>query len=508
MSKGRASTDKFLNGNRRSRREVLAASAAGVGAFASTGFREAAAAPAGDGALGNRLERANADRNRRIMLKGGTIISMDPAVGNFARGDILIEGDKIAGISPSLSAGGDVIEVDAADMIIIPGFCDPHIHSWQGQLARLIPNQNDDRLDTRRNYFTVMHDTFAHAYRPEDMYIGTLMTMLAAINGGITTVCDNSHNSRSSEHSDAAIGALFDSGIRGVHASGPPSSGQWDQQWPQDVYRIREKYFSSEDQLVTLRLFPRASFSPDHPAVLKARRDLGLWFSFDGAANLPIVNLYATQALTGKESFNHGRGYSREQRQAIVGHGAKVNICPRVDSQFYTVTKPGIPATQEWLDSGARPGISGDDPATFGIDMFAEMHVLYAFQRGLANFNDLPLSKRVTVRDVLEFATLRGAECCALDHKVGTLTPGKQADIVLIDTSDVSLYPKHNAILTVVEGASIGHVDTVFIGGKLRKWRGALTGIDLNSIRRRVEASRDFLFAKTGWPLPTIDFSD
>ena len=353
-----------------------------------------------------------------------------------------------------------------------------------------------------------MHDTFAHAYRPEDMYIGTLMTMLAAINGGITTVCDNSHNSRSSEHSDAAIGALFDSGIRGVHASGPPSSGQWDQQWPQDVYRIREKYFSSEDQLVTLRLFPRASFSPDHPAVLKARRDLGLWFSFDGAANLPIVNLYATQALTGKESFNHGRGYSREQRQAIVGHGAKVNICPRVDSQFYTVTKPGIPATQEWLDSGARPGLSGDDPATFGIDMFAEMHVLYAFQRGLANFNDLPLSKRVTVRDVLEFATLRGAECCALDHKVGTLTPGKQADIVLIDTSDVSLYPKHNAILTVVEGASIGHVDTVFIGGKLRKWRGALTGIDLNSIRRRVEASRDFLFAKTGWPLPTIDFSD
>jgi cytosine/adenosine deaminase-related metal-dependent hydrolase len=185
-----------------------------------------------------------------------------------------------------------------------------------------------------------------------------------------------------------------------------------------------------------------------------------------------------------------------------------VNICPRVDSQFYTVTKPGIPATQEWLDSGARPGLSGDDPATFGIDMFAEMHVLYAFQRGLANFNDLPLSKRVTVRDVLEFATLRGAECCALDHKVGTLTPGKQADIVLIDTSDVSLYPKHNAILTVVEGASIGHVDTVFIGGKLRKWRGALTGIDLNSIRRRVEASRDFLFAKTGWPLPTIDFSD
>jgi cytosine/adenosine deaminase-related metal-dependent hydrolase len=112
------------------------------------------------------------------------------------------------------------------------------------------------------------------------------------------------------------------------------------------------------------------------------------------------------------------------------------------------------------------------------------------------------------VRDVLEFATLRGAECCALDHKVGTLTPGKQADIVMINTNDVCLYPKQNAILTVVEGATIGHVDTVFIAGKLRKWRGALKGVDLNRIRHGVEASRDLLFAQTGWPLPTIDFAD
>ena len=491
-----------------SRREVLGSTAVGVGAFGATGFREALAAPAGDEGIGNLLERANADRNRRILLRGGTIISMDPAVGDFARGDVLIEGDKIAGIGPNLSASGGAIEVDVGEMIIIPGFCDPHIHSWQGQLARLIPNQNDDRSDTRRSYFTVIHDTFAHAYRPQDMYIGTLITMLAAMNGGITTVCDNSHNSRSSDHSDAAIQALFDSGIRGVHASGPPSSGQWDQQWPQDVYRIKQKHFSSEDQLVTLRLFPRGNFSPDHPAVLKARRDLDLWFSFDGAANLPIEDLYAARVLTGKESYNHGRGYSKAQRQAIVEHDAKVNICPRVDSQFYTFTKPGFPATQEWLDSGARPGISGDDPATFGIDMFTEMHVLYAFQRGMANASDLPLSKRVTVRDVLEFATLRGAECCALGHKVGTLTPGKQADIVMINANDVSLYPKHNAILTVVEGATIGHVDTVFIAGKLRKWRGALKGVDLNRIRHMVEASRDFLFAQTRWPLPAIDFAD
>ena len=495
-----------------SRRDLLGSAAVGAafGALATAGIGEAMAAPpdgAGDKGLGNRLEKANADPNRRILLKGGTIISMDPAVGNFAQGDLLIQGDKIAGIGPNLSASGNVIRVDVPEMIIIPGFCDPHIHSWQGQIPRLIPNQNSDTADTTHNYFTVYHNTFAPAYRPEDMYIGTLMTMLAAMNGGITTVCDNSHNSRSSEHSDAAIEALFASGIRGVHASGPPSFGTWDMQWPQDVYRIKQKYFSSNDQLVTLRLIPRAAFPGNHPAVLKVRKDLDLWMSFDGGSNLPLASLYASGDYNGKESYNHGTNFSAAQRQIVVENHAKVNICPRIDSQFGT-TGRGIPWTQEWLDLGARPGISSDDPGTYAVDFFTEMHVMYAFQRGMANFNSLPLDKRITVRDVLEFATIRGAECCAVDHKVGTLKPGKEADIVLINTNDISIYPKHNAILTVVEGATIGHVDTVFIAGKVRKWRGQLTGIDLNAIRQRSDASRDFLFAQTGWPKDKIDFSD
>jgi cytosine/adenosine deaminase-related metal-dependent hydrolase len=133
-------------------------------------------------------------------------------------------------------------------MILIPGFCDPHIHSWQGQIPRIVPNQISAPPNPTHNYNTVMHQTMALAYRPKDMYVGTLMTMLACINGGITTVCDNSHNARSGAHSDAAIQALFDAGIRGVHASGAPHYGTWDQQWPQDLYRLKQKYCSSDDQ--------------------------------------------------------------------------------------------------------------------------------------------------------------------------------------------------------------------------------------------------------------------
>jgi cytosine/adenosine deaminase-related metal-dependent hydrolase len=113
---------------------------------------------------------------------------------------------------------------------------------------------------------------------------------------------------------------------------------------------------------------------------------------------------------------------------------------------------------------------------------------------------------------MLESATIRGAECCGLDHKVGTLTPGKEADIVLINTNDIHLYPRHNAITTVVQGAHNGNVDTVFIAGQPRKWRGRLTssllGPDMQRIRQMVDESRDYLFAATNWPLGTIDFSD
>src|SRR5262245_22588282 len=203
-----------------SRRDLLGSAAAGVaaGALATAGLSAAFAANG---------PPPDAKGPERILLKGGTVITMDPAVPNLANGDVLIEGKKIVAIGPNLSVGGGQV-IDCTGMIMIPGFCDPHIHSWQGQIPRLIANQSVPVATPTNNYTTVYHNTFAPAYRPEDMYIGTLMTMLVAIDGGITTVCDNSHNSRSSEHSDAAIEALFDSGIRGVHASGVPSFGVWD----------------------------------------------------------------------------------------------------------------------------------------------------------------------------------------------------------------------------------------------------------------------------------------
>ena len=455
---------------------------------------------------------------RRILLKGGTILSMDPKVGNFARGDILIVGDKIAEIGPSISA--EAVVIDARDMIVMPGFCDPHIHCWEGQLGRFIPNNlstvNEDRglpepnPHPTRAYIPILHNIFAPAYRSEDTYIGTLASLLAALNGGITTVCDNAHNSRTPEHGDAGVTAMIDAGLRGVHAYGRPTVGNWTGVFPDDAYRLKKTYFSSDDQLQTLRFYTVGRYSTDEIRQMgPIRRELDMWITFDsGIETQPVAELYADGTFDGREAINHGTWVPLEKRRTLAEHGAKVNVCPRIESQF----RFGDIPYQDWIDVGVRPGISNDNPATYAISMFHEMRSLYTYQRARVHREKLSgvieLSKLVTQRDMLEAATLGGAENCALDHKVGSLTPGKQADIIMIDTANIDLFPKNNVTCTVVQGADVSHVDTVFVAGRLKKWKGKLVGVDFRRIRDTMEESRDYLYRAVDWPHEAIDFED
>ncbi len=491
----------------------------------AAGIIDASADPA---AAGNRLrsprDLGDADVLRlnrgspRILIKGGTIISMDPAVGDFAEGDLLMEGGRILQVAPHIEA--TAVTIDAAGHIVLPGFCDPHIHAWQGALGRLIPNnvttdEEDRGIATpqphpTRSYQNVLHNIFAPVYRPEDCYAGTLATLLGALNGGITTVCDNAHNSRTPAHSDACVEALFDSGVRGIHAYGRPRSGRWDERFPSDAYRLRKSYFSSGDGLHSMRMYMLGR-DPDEEfdQVIAVRRDLDLWISFDSGLHLkPLAEMYGDGRFDGRETINHGSFFTPEQKKAIIGAGAKVNVCPRIEAQF----RYGDVPYQEWVDAGLNPAISNDDPATYAINMFSEMQCLYAFQRArvLKDRLDghLSLPRLATLRDMLEAATIRGAENCGLDHLVGSLTPGKRADLILIDTDNPNLYPINNAVCTAVQGASIGHVKTVFVDGRLVKWKGGLVGVDFQRVKQAVTRSQDHLFQAVKWPLAPIDFTD
>ena len=478
--------------DRMTRRDALHAGAivaAGVTAAAS-----AMAAQPAEAAMVSRFEKqAVVDPKHRILLRGGTIISLDSKVGDLAQGDVLIEGKKIVVIGPGLKAP-DAQVIDARDTIIVPGFVDTHRHSWEGQLRRINPNSL-----TLADYSNATHLSFAKAYRPEDMYVGNYLTAVGCIDAGITCVIDNSHNARSAEHSDAAVEALLDSGVRAVHASGAPQAGDWNKQWPQDLERLQKKYFSSTDQLVTLRMFS----GPNRDNWAAARK-LGLRITteFTGERMAQMVEPMWADKLVGPDNtFNHCGGLPEATWKMFVDSGANINVCPRSDAQYGL--GEGVCALQHAWDHGIKPGFSVDNETSYSGDMFAEMRVALNLQRAFAQnrkfSGDQNAPKPLMIRDMLYCATMAGAHCAGLDDKIGSLTPGKEADLIMIRTNDINLYPSNNAIGTVVQAAERSNVDTVIIGGRVRKYRGKVIGLDLKRLKTVVEESRGHLFKAVGY---------
>lgn len=228
------------SGGRMSRRHFLTSGATGVvtGAIATKAL--AGAAPAAD----RRRKRGGPGdiRGGRTLLKGGCVLSLDASVGDWETADVLIEGSKIVAVQPNLKASAEVI--DASNMVVMPGFVDTHRHIWEGQLRNILPN------GLLSDYQRDITGAARAVYRPEDAYAGDLVSALGAINAGITTLLDWSHIGNSPEHTDAAIAGLRESGIRAVYAYGSGTAGPHNQ-FPQDIRRLRTKYFASADQLLT-----------------------------------------------------------------------------------------------------------------------------------------------------------------------------------------------------------------------------------------------------------------
>lgn len=452
-----------------------------------------------DGGALEAAARAAVNPNHHIVLRGGTIITMDPSIGDFVRGDLHIQGKHVVAVGRELKAPAGAEIIDATGTILIPGFVDCHRHSWSATFRQIIPN------GVIADYMAITHRGFAPYYRPHDMYVGNLVTALGCVNAGITCVIDNSHNSRSSAHSDAAIEALFDSGIRAVHASGPPQFGTWDKQWPQDWTRLQKKYFTSKDQLVTLR-----AFGPANRENWALARSLGLTIHADGISS-EVVETFAKDNLLGPDfTFNHASSLTDAAWRLVRETGCNVNVCTRSDAQYGLGSgeSAGVGGFQKALDFGVQPGFSVDNETSYSTDMFGEMRAAFFIQRALAANRrankDANAPMPVTVRQILQCATSNGATCAAVLDRAGTLTPGKEADIVMIGADEMNLYPVNNALGTVVQAAGVHNVDTVIIGGSIRKRRGALVGINMPRYRQLVDESRKYLFDKMNYKLDIL----
>lgn len=452
-----------------------------------------------------RVLRTAEDPHRVVLLRGACVLTMSPEIGDFDRADVLIEGNLITQIGEDLSAyavDGRAEVIELAGAIVLPGFQDTHRHCWQAQLRRMFPD-----IDIWE-YVRLLHESLGPAYRPEDVYVGNYLTSVGALDSGVTTVMDFSHNSRSADHANAAVQAWFDSGMRAVYASSPPLAGTWDGQWPADVSRLISEYFRSDDQLVTMRMGLISKYSPEQegPVILseenlRRARELGLAVSVDalfGTYAGGTVTALARDGYLGDDvTFIHCQDIGDDAWRQLADSGSHVSLAPTSDAQYGISS--GISPIQKAIDFGIHPALGVDTECSLATDMFTSMRVLLNIQRMFVakaiHDGETAPPAPMSVREVLEVATVNGARANNVSHKTGSLAPGKEADLIVIGVDDVNNLPLNDPAATVVFGSDSRNIEAVFVAGRVVKWGGEVLGCDLQKLRERVNESRDYLVA-------------
>jgi cytosine/adenosine deaminase-related metal-dependent hydrolase len=443
-------------------------------------------------------------RGGATLIKGGTVLSVDRSVGDFEQADVLVEGSKIAAVRPGISAP-DAQVIDASNTIVMPGFVDTHRHMWQGILRNILP---DGSLG---DYIAVVQKMIGQAYTPDDVYAGNLSSALGCIEAGVTTVLDWSHIHNSPEHTDAAIKGLQDAGVRAVFAYGTPqtASGNWmdapRHKYPGDIARLRKQYFSSDDQLLTLFLASPGG-APD--VILKtwtAARDVGAPITIhvgvgEFGRNALLERIHAIEPLRADTTYIHCCTLNDREWKLIRDSGGTISIAGYVE----TLMGHGHPPVQKAIDFGIRPSLSVDVETSVPNDFFTQMRTALSLQkndvwaRRLAGDKNPP--RFLTAREVLEFATAEGARANGLQRKVGTLTPGKEADIILLRTDRLNVMPMNNAVGAVVTSMGTQNVDTVLIAGRVKKRNGQLVGVDMARVTRLLNEARERALTNGKYP--------
>ena len=427
----------------------------------------------------------------RTLFKGGTVLSLDRNVGDHTRADVLVEGTRIAAVGPDLVADGAQV-IDATGMIVMPGLINAHQHAWLGLLRGMMPN-----VDAIGDYMAAIPQMLGRFYTPQDSGLATRLTALSCLDAGVTTLLDACHNTRSSAHSDAAIEAFEAAGLRALHMVGKPLD-TWPGTWPGDVERLAAGR-EARDVLVRIGMFAQ----PDSMETsIPLARKLGLRILTEYAGPGGWITDMHERGLLGPDSiFNHCTRLSDSEWKLLAQAGAHVTVNPRSDALF-GFEAGGFPF-QAAIDHGIKPALGVDVDTSMSGDMFAEMRTAFFQQRSVAQAHRTADASAgpaaITVRKVLEAATVNSAACLGLADQVGTLTPGKQADIIAIRTDGIAVYPSHNAIGTVVHMVDRADVQEVMVAGRLRKHEGQLLDVDLRRLHAETDTARSRLFRTAGY---------
>ncbi|MFC9919895.1 amidohydrolase family protein [Agromyces binzhouensis] len=438
----------------------------------------------------------------RTLLRGGTVIT------SARPGEVLTETDILIGADGLIEAIGrdlsveDAVVVDVSGRIVHPGFVDTHRHTWQSVVRHVASDWS------LTEYLAGLHSGLSKYFRPEDTYTGNYLGALEALDSGITTLVDWSHNLATPAHADAAVQALMDTGMRAVFAHGGGAK-QWGAPLPSpndhpaaDAGRVRDQYFSSDDGLVTMALAlrgPQFTTPEVNARDFRLAQDLDLRVTVhvgDGywGKSGPIRKLQADGLLSDRTTYVHCCTLGDDELRMIADSGGTASVAPDVEMQM----GHGFPATGRLLQAGIRPTFSIDVCSSNGGDMFGTMRTAIGMQRALDNAPGVETGEVVeriglSVAEVIRFATIDGAHAAGLDDRTGSIEVGKAADIVVLDDRSLALTPLNNPIGAVVYSAHPGLVRDVFVQGVRVKEDGVLVGVDLDALRASAAASRDYI---------------
>jgi cytosine/adenosine deaminase-related metal-dependent hydrolase len=456
----------------------------------------------------------------RVLLRDATVVTLDPKLGDLPRADILVEGGEIAAIGPELGVS-DAEAIDAAGQIAIPGFANTHLHTWQHCLRGVCADW------TVKDYVRCWRIHLGPMYRPRDMYVGNYAGGLDALNAGVTLVVDYCHNVVTRDHAREALRGLRDAGVRALFglaytpvldhgfAAAHPTKVE-NEDLPDHDARVRfahqlaSEEFSSKDGLVTLAIVPQEieiADWDDVQAEFRSARELDAWISIHANQVLAPqrwedVRKIHRAGLLGEDILFVHCSFSADDELALIADaGAAVSVQAETEMQMGM----GFPITGKLIEHGIAPSLGVDITSNGSGDMFAQMRMSLQVGRMLGDQahyerSEMPEDVSLTTRQALEWATVNGARGAGLGDRTGTLTPGKAADLVLVDGNDFNLigWNRADPVGTVVMQANAGNVSTVLVDGRIVKRDGALVGVDPAAVRRQVEESQAFVNSWAG----------
>ena len=420
------------------------------------------------------------------------MITMSPKRPDAERVDILVEDDLIADIGECMDPA-DTQTVDLSDRIVIPGLVNAHLHTWQSALRFVGADW------TLPEYLHRVHGDVAARYTPEDIYIGNLAGALNQINCGTTTLGDWCHNNPTPEHTDAAVEALRNSGMRAVFLHGPPNRKPDVAHPLGEVDRLLDEQVTSQALLSVGMAIrgPQASAPDVAVADLRAAVERGLIASMHQSGGQPTAGwdvVHAEGLFGPRVNIVHGAGLSDDWVATLVNAGVTFTTTPENELGHGHCA----PITGRLLRLGAALSLGTDTETAVSGDVLTAARIALAHERGLDHERHrdatgmMSTVTAVSSKQALSWATVDGARALGLADQVGRLEPGMQADLVVIDARALNLWPAREPIATALH-ASLANIEAVMIAGRWRKRDHYLVDVDLDEIRSRLQESAERL---------------